>query len=44
MFLGGSAGSTSGGFKIMRHILIIKNGILQFKKDTTPTCNYSIKI
>ena len=23
MFLGGSAGSTSGGFKIMRHILII---------------------
>ena len=36
MFLGGSAGSTSGGFKIMRHILIIKNGILQFKKILHP--------
>lgn len=32
MFLGGSAGSTSGGIKIMRHILIIKNGLLEFKR------------
>ena len=31
-FLGGSAGSTSGGIKIMRHLLIIKNGILEFKR------------
>ncbi len=31
-FLGGSAGSTSGGIKVMRHILIIKNGILEFKR------------
>ena len=36
MFLGGSAGSTSGGFKIMRHLLIIRNGILQFKKILHP--------
>jgi len=36
MFLGGSSGSTSGGFKIMRHLLIIKNGILQFKKILHP--------
>lgn len=36
MFLGGSAGSTSGGFKIMRHLLIIKNGILQFRKILHP--------
>ena len=36
MFLGGSAGSTSGGFKIMRHLLIIKNGVLQFKKILHP--------
>ena len=36
MFLGGSAGSTSGGFKIMRHLLIIKNGFLQFKKILHP--------
>ncbi|TAI46822.1 TrkH family potassium uptake protein [Flagellimonas allohymeniacidonis] len=32
MFLGGSAGSTAGGIKVMRHILIIKNGILEFKR------------
>ncbi len=36
MFLGGSSGSTSGGFKIMRHLLIIKNGVLQFRKILHP--------
>ena len=32
MFIGGSAGSTSGGFKIVRHLLLIKNGFLEFKR------------
>lgn len=32
MFLGGSAGSTSGGIKVVRHLLIIKNGVLEFKR------------
>ncbi|WP_026811713.1 TrkH family potassium uptake protein [Arenibacter latericius] len=32
MFIGGSAGSTSGGIKVMRHVLIIKNGMLEFKR------------
>lgn len=32
MFLGGSAGSTSGGIKVVRHLLIIKNGLLEFKR------------
>ncbi|WP_194526219.1 TrkH family potassium uptake protein [Zobellia roscoffensis] len=36
MFLGGSAGSTSGGIKVMRHILIIKNGLLEFKRTLHP--------
>jgi len=31
-FMGGSAGSTSGGIKVMRHLLIIKNGLLEFKR------------
>lgn len=31
-FLGGSAGSTSGGIKVMRHLIIIKNGVLEFKR------------
>ncbi len=36
MFLGGSAGSTAGGIKVMRHILIIKNGLLEFKRTLHP--------
>ena len=37
MFLGGSAGSTAGGIKVMRHILIIKNGLLEFKRTLHPS-------
>lgn len=36
MFLGGSAGSTAGGIKVMRHLLIIKNGIMEFKRTLHP--------
>ena len=35
-FIGGSAGSTSGGVKIVRHIIMIKNSILEFKKLLHP--------
>ena len=37
MFLGGSAGSTAGGIKVMRHILILKNGLLEFKRSLHPS-------
>jgi len=33
MFLGGSAGSTSGGVKVVRHLMMIKNGFLEFKRS-----------
>ncbi len=36
MFLGGSAGSTSGGVKIVRHLVLIKNGFLEFKRSLHP--------
>ncbi len=36
MFLGGSAGSTSGGIKVMRHLITIKNGFLEFKRALHP--------
>jgi trk/ktr system potassium uptake protein len=36
MFLGGSAGSTAGGIKIVRHLLMIKNGVLEFKRTLHP--------
>ncbi|MGB3590919.1 MAG: potassium transporter TrkG [Nonlabens sp.] len=35
-FLGGSAGSTSGGIKVMRHIILIRNGVLEFKRTLHP--------
>ncbi|MBS9766234.1 MAG: TrkH family potassium uptake protein [Flavobacteriaceae bacterium] len=35
-FLGGSAGSTSGGVKIVRHIIMFKNSFLEFKKLLHP--------
>jgi trk system potassium uptake protein TrkH len=36
MFLGGSAGSTSGGVKVVRHLITIKNGFLEFKRTLHP--------
>lgn len=36
MFLGGSAGSTSGGVKVMRHIIMIRNGMAEFKRSLHP--------
>ena len=37
MFVGGSAGSTSGGIKIVRHLLMIKSGLLEFKRSLHPS-------
>ena len=36
MFLGGSAGSTSGGVKVVRHLILIKNGFMEFKRALHP--------
>jgi trk system potassium uptake protein TrkH len=36
MFLGGSAGSTSGGVKVVRHLIMIKNGFMEFKRTLHP--------
>jgi trk system potassium uptake protein TrkH len=33
MFIGGSAGSTAGGVKIVRHLMIAKNSIIEFKRQ-----------
>lgn len=35
-FVGGSAGSTSGGIKIVRHVVMLKNSFLEFKKSLHP--------
>ncbi|MCF6365195.1 MAG: TrkH family potassium uptake protein [Bacteroidales bacterium] len=36
MFFGGSAGSTGGGIKIMRIVLLIKNSVAEFKRLIHP--------
>ena len=36
MFLGGSAGSTAGGVKVVRHLIMIKNGFLEFRRTLHP--------
>ncbi len=36
MFVGGSAGSTAGGVKVVRHLVMIKNGLLEFKRTLHP--------
>ncbi len=35
-FMGGSAGSTSGGVKVVRHLIMIRNGLLEFKRTLHP--------
>jgi len=37
MFAGGSAGSTAGGVKLVRHILLIKNSIQELKRILHPS-------
>ncbi|MEN8250330.1 MAG: TrkH family potassium uptake protein [Bacteroidota bacterium] len=37
MFIGGSAGSTAGGIKIVRHIILFKNSFLEMKRQLHPS-------
>lgn len=36
LFIGGSSGSTSGGVKVVRHLLVIKNSLLELKRLIHP--------
>jgi len=44
MFLGGSAGSTAGGVKIVRHVLLLKNGILELKRQIHPAAVIPVRL
>lgn len=37
MFLGASAGSTAGGVKIVRHIILVRNSLLELKRQIHPS-------
>lgn len=43
MFFGASAGSTAGGVKIIRHIILLKSSILELKKQLHPSAVILIK-
>jgi len=43
MFIGGSAGSTGGGVKIIRHLLLIKNSVLEMKRSIHPQAIIPVK-
>lgn len=44
MFLGGSAGSTGGGIKIVRVIILFKNSLLEFKRLLHPRAVIPVRL
>ncbi len=44
LFLGGCAGSTAGGIKIIRHLVFIKNSFLEFKRILHPRAVVPLKV
>jgi len=44
LFFGGSAGSTAGGMKIIRHIVLIKNSLAEVKKQLHPSAIIPVRI
>ena len=44
MFSGASAGSTSGGMKIVRIVLLMKNGFLEFKRRLHPAAIIPVQL
>lgn len=44
LFLGGCAGSTSGGIKIVRHLVFFKNSYLEFKRILHPRAVIPLKV
>ncbi len=44
LFIGASAGSTAGGIKIIRHLVFLKNSLLEFKRILHPRAMIRIKI
>lgn len=44
MFMGGSAGSTAGGVKIVRHIVLFKNSFLEMKRQLHPSAVIPVRL
>jgi trk system potassium uptake protein TrkH len=44
LFFGGSAGSTAGGVKIVRHIILVKNSFLELKRQLHPSAIIPVRL
>lgn len=44
LFVGASAGSTSGGVKLIRHLVFLKNSVLEFKRLVHPRAILPLKL
>ena len=44
MFIGGCSGSTSGGVKIFRHLIFVKNSLLELKRIIHPNAVLPVKV
>ena len=44
LFIGGSAGSTAGGIKVVRHIILFKNSFLEMKRQLHPSAVVPVRL
>ena len=44
LFVGGSAGSTAGGVKVIRHVVLFKNSFLELKRQLHPSAIIPVRI
>lgn len=44
MFVGGSAGSTAGGVKVVRHLVLFKNSFLEMKRQLNPSAVIPVRL
>ncbi len=44
MFVGASAGSTAGGVKVVRHVILLKNSILELRRQIHPTAVLPVRL
>ncbi|MEZ4738964.1 MAG: potassium transporter TrkG [Flavobacteriales bacterium] len=44
LFVGGSSGSTSGGIKVVRFTVVIKNGLMELKRILHPRALFPVRI
>jgi trk system potassium uptake protein TrkH len=44
MFIGASAGSTAGGVKVVRHVILLKNSILELRRQIHPSAVLPVRL